>query len=598
MDISSTREDMLDYIEAHSLKTNPKSMTAKKHKAFMEVLKTKTAFLDDQFIKVPNHVRLNCYLQGYESIPVCNHEDCNNLVNIDRRKGKVFTEYCSYVCSKTADEVRKKISNTNRSSSVVERKRERTQKHYQHLARERGYDNPESYTHSSHFPDVIDKRRQTMAEHWDNGHPMKDNAFVEERKGQITEKWGVDNPMKIESVYKKANITDDGQWYVQTQAFNDKRTQTMKERYNVDHPMHIPSVREKQIATNKGRYNRSIHTQKHISKESLAVLNDRDYLKEMTDKMFLSEIAEKLNVHQSSVQRACGALDIPVWKSISKAEKEIKNILDAHGIVSQSNIRLTNNMEVDIYVPEHSIAIEYNGMYWHSEAFKYNDYHQKKSLAYQAIGITIVHVWEDDWLDKQKKPIIINKILSKLGINEKTYARKTSVDFINRKEAMPFYNANHIQGHVDGSVYVGLRNNQGDVVACMTMKDLGKGVWDLSRYATSQSVVGGLSKCLAHFKRSCEWHEIFTFASLDYSNGRLYERTGFTRQNVTSPNMWYMKVGEWVRLGRRRFIKHRLPNILDSYDELLSEKDNMRNNGYTIIHDAGSIKYTMTNSPS
>lgn len=43
--------------------------------------------------------------------------------------------------------------------------------------------------------------------------------------------------------------------------------------------------------------------------------------------------------------------------------------------------------ELDIYVPGKKLAIEYDGMYWHSDEFKNASYHVKKTDDCEKAGI-------------------------------------------------------------------------------------------------------------------------------------------------------------------------------------------------------------------
>jgi predicted acetyltransferase len=119
----------------------------------------------------------------------------------------------------------------------------------------------------------------------------------------------------------------------------------------------------------------------------------------------------------------------------------------------------------------------------------------------------------------------------------------------------------------------------------------GKSRWDLTRYATSVNVVGGFSKLLSHFKKNHEWNEIITFANLDYSTGNLYRKCGFDEVEITRPNYWYV-IGN-KRESRQKFMKHKLPNRIEKFDESMTEHENMLSNGIYRIYDNGSIKFKL-----
>ena len=53
--------------------------------------------------------------------------------------------------------------------------------------------------------------------------------------------------------------------------------------------------------------------------------------------------------------------------------------------------------ELDIYLPELSLAFEFNGIYWHSQKFKPKYYHQDKTIKCYKNGIQLIHIWENEW---------------------------------------------------------------------------------------------------------------------------------------------------------------------------------------------------------
>ena len=73
--------------------------------------------------------------------------------------------------------------------------------------------------------------------------------------------------------------------------------------------------------------------------------------------------------------------------------------------------------ELDIYVPSRGVAIEFNGTYWHSEENgKHRDYHFDKWLSCKDNGVTLISVWEDDWL--YRRSVVEHVLESTLLPNE------------------------------------------------------------------------------------------------------------------------------------------------------------------------------------
>lgn len=72
--------------------------------------------------------------------------------------------------------------------------------------------------------------------------------------------------------------------------------------------------------------------------------------------------------------------------------------------------------EIDIYLPKIRMAFEFNGLFWHNDYIKDKEYHKNKSNICDNKNITLIHIWEDDWLYKNRivknyiKSYFLNKI--------------------------------------------------------------------------------------------------------------------------------------------------------------------------------------------
>ena len=63
--------------------------------------------------------------------------------------------------------------------------------------------------------------------------------------------------------------------------------------------------------------------------------------------------------------------------------------------------------EIDIYIPEIKLGIEFNGNYWHS--LKKQNYHLNKTKECENKNIRLIHIWEDEWV--KDKDNIKNKLI-------------------------------------------------------------------------------------------------------------------------------------------------------------------------------------------
>lgn len=241
------------------------------------------------------------------------------------------------------------------------------------------------------------------------------------------------------------------------------------------------------------------------------------------------------------------------WRSTG--EDEIASYLETLGHHVRRTMRVDGSQSrhsYDIYLPEIATLIEFNGLYWHSDAFESRgpDYHAIKHKVAVEAGYRLITVWEDDW--KHRRPIVEAMLANKTqrDTRPRVHARTTTVSAITRHAAVTFLDAHHIQGSTLGSVRLGLTAPNGELVAVLIARIQGKEA-TIARYATSQSVPGGFSKLLAALTQHLKEHQpqvsrLKTFSDNTISDGNLYRSLGFTHDGDIPPDYTY------VRHGRRR----------------------------------------------
>jgi len=106
----------------------------------------------------------------------------------------------------------------------------------------------------------------------------------------------------------------------------------------------------------------------------------------------------------------------------STQHEMIKQFLIDQNIEFIENTRqIISPLELDFHIPEHNLAVEVNGLYWHSEARgKDENYHLNKTQLCLKQNIRLIHIFEDefinDWNGVQQKLLnIFNKQESFVG---------------------------------------------------------------------------------------------------------------------------------------------------------------------------------------
>lgn len=92
-------------------------------------------------------------------------------------------------------------------------------------------------------------------------------------------------------------------------------------------------------------------------------------------------------------------------KHASKGEREVWELLKELGFDPEhSNRTAIVPLEIDLYIPELRIGIEYNGMYWHSEEVRHDPRaHEAKWAKAKAAGIRLIQIWELDWQESREE---------------------------------------------------------------------------------------------------------------------------------------------------------------------------------------------------
>ncbi len=282
--------------------------------------------------------------------------------------------------------------------------------------------------------------------------------------------------------------------------------------------------------------------------------------------------------------------------NLSISENEIAEFLKENGVnIIKKDKKILNGKEIDILLPEYNIGIEYDGLYWHSDEFKDKNYHINKTNECSEKGIRLIHIFEDEWV--QKKDIVKSRLLNVLNkTKNRIFARLCKIMEVKSTEAKEFLDNNHIQGNVYGKFNIGLYFND-ELVSLMTFgskrKNLGSttkdGEYELLRFCNklNTTVIGGASKLFKYFIEKYNPEKITSYCDLRWSNGNLYEQLNFKLSHVSKPNYFYIQGNN--RKNRFKYRKSEL--IKEGYDENKSETEIMKERGIHKIYDCGCKVY-------
>lgn len=317
----------------------------------------------------------------------------------------------------------------------------------------------------------------------------------------------------------------------------------------------------------------------------------------------IEELAASLGINIGPTYRVLRRLDLldEIQHSVfGRMENEVSDFVESLGAkVDRHRKDLLNGLEIDIYIPDKKIGIEFNGTYWHSEEIKGKTYHLNKTLRAYKNGIHLIHIFEYEWADEQKRRKILDMLrrMIKPSYNTIVYARKTELREVGSSESTEFLEENHLQGSINSSINYGLYYNN-KLVALMTF---GKPrfnkeyQWELHRlaYKNGVVVVGGADRLFKHFIKENNPTSIISYCDISKFDGHVYPRLGFkaTLSDITEPNYMWVESHTNIALPRYKTMKHKLLAAgLGTPD--MTENDIMESLGYTKVYDCGNLRFT------
>jgi hypothetical protein len=407
--------------------------------------------------------------------------------------------------------------------------------------------------------EIDNKRKNTIIEKWGK-HYMLDFDVKNKLKKRFIENYGVDSPFKNESVSKK-----------RIESYRKRTSQIIKE-----------------ILGSEFQYINHFY-----NKNQTGIVVQMNHI--LCDNTFDINMGYLKN-RISSNKNPCLICN-PILTGRSQMEIEVSDFIKANYNGSVIDSYKIDNIEIDIYLPELNIGIEFNGLYWHSEEYKDRMFHFNKTKKCKDLNINLIHIWEDDWICKRN--IVESILLNKVNKSNKIFARKCIVKEVNDNNLIRnFLLKNHIQGFIGSKVKLGLFYND-ELVSLMTFGNLRKslgqkseeGSYEMLRFCSllNHAIIGGASKILNFFIKTYNPKSIISYSDNSRSNGNLYSNLGFNLISNGEPNYYY--VIEGIRYHRFNYRKDKLVSL--GYDSNKTEVQIMHELGYYRIFDCGSKKWIL-----
>lgn len=542
--------------------------------------------LSSHFGDLPTKEKFYLICEQKKTVPVCR---CGSPVKfISFQKG--YKEFCN-ACSRKEGFLKGKRTNLERYGSEnpfqVEEFKEKTK-----VTNKLRY-GEENAAKVKFFKE---KATKTNEERY-GGHPSRNKDVVKKKMETCIKRYGGVSPAASEEVRNKMQKTNFDRYGVaqplQSKIFRDKLKKTTLERYGADNYTKTEEYRTS-IMRETYRRKKEVLMDTHVFR-----FNEDDYLNRESESQKFEFRCKKCDGiyfdHLNNGNIPLCSHCYPRNPRCSTSEKELSEFVKKLGVPIIENDRLIlSGKEIDILSVEKNIAIEFNGIYWHSTSIVDKNHHLDKTDICLSKGIRLVHVFEDDW--KTKRSLVESRISSIFGVHQDTiYARKVSISEVSGRDSRIFLETNHLQGYSSAKVNYGLYR-QNELISLMSFgrpRFNDDYEWELIRYANKQgiNVVGGPSKLLTHFIRNHSPESILTYQDRLWGDSEFYSLLGFELERRTEPGYFYVNSYPFERKHRLQMSKKNQEKTMKKFDENLNEEENAYLNGWYKIWDCGQNVY-------
>ena len=446
-------------------------------------IRSLTSFLDDSklFSKIGYKQRIWHIINNQLSLKTC--VICNKPVRWDDGN-KRYSDTCCKECFleySKSDVIKNKIKETNLSkygAITYSQTEEGKLKQQQICLRKYGVDNPakasdykekaqktclEKYgvDNSAKIVDYKKKTQKTCLEKYGVEHYTQTEEYKERSKKTCLKRYNVEHPSQSEIIKERSRQTCLEKYGVDNPAkaddYNEKSKKTCLQKYGVEYISKLPEIVERQKESfrktcfqryNVSHYSKSQQYTEDTEKSFIEKLNEDGYslvgyqyikyLGDCNHKLhcpncnndFIINSSDQYYYRHKNKHKICTICN-PLHKPYSCGEKEVLSYISSiyDGTILENDRTIIKPKELDIYLPELHLAIEYNGDYWHANPKYYSEDHiigdvpaktvwkedkQKINRCIKA-GIELLVIWEDDWTNrKEQVQFELNNIITEL----------------------------------------------------------------------------------------------------------------------------------------------------------------------------------------
>ena len=283
---------------------------------------------------------------------------------------------------------------------------------------QKGYRHYCSLKCSSNSNDIKIKKEKTCLKRYGFLSPLENTEIKEKIKNTNIKRYGVDNPNQNKEIIEKRKRTINckiNNNINYKKDINLKRSTTNLKKYGVDNPSKSYIIRE---SISDSHLKRSTNNIFNIIKLLNLKFDDLKYLgSKVIHNWKCLKCDFKFRHRFNDIQQGYNCLKCNP-RNKSNGEKELSEFIksiESSEIIENSR-GIIPPYELDIFIPDKNIAIEFNGLYWHSEEHgKDKNYHLNKTELCEKKNIQLIHIFEDEWENNNVK---IKELLTKILLED------------------------------------------------------------------------------------------------------------------------------------------------------------------------------------
>jgi len=377
--------------------------------------------------------------------------------------------------------------------------------------------------------------------------------ITDKRKNTCLQKYGVDNPSKVDWVKKKKQNTSKENWNVEqplaAKQIREKIARTNIEKYGGTAPAADAKIRNKMLKSNIERYGVPHYSMTETFKTQQSKIISCTNNQEITLKDWL---------HRTDYDKSLPSqITINQWfpfVEFIKEEELVEKINEFNSyktnlelfIEKELNLKHYNKKPPELeklYKPDFKINeclfLNIDGLYWHKEDYRDNQYHSNLRKEFEKHNFRLLQFREDEI---RAKLSIVKSIINNAskGISKKVYARNTSTRDVSNKQAAEFLNQNHLKG-AKNAKHIGLFDKDNNLISVLSWK-IYKKVCKIERFCSllNTVVIGGLSKLLTELEKrlSNQVDQYHYWVDLRYGTGNQLENFGYQISHETIGFDW------------------------------------------------------------